>query len=54
MPYQLPKDGKIRTLEDNKISGKSQNCTELQLSAESLSKNESFVSTSEKLLKTEF
>ena len=51
MPHDLPNDLKLRISGDYEISGNSQNCIELLLSAYSSSRNDFFVSTSKNLIK---
>ena len=51
MPQELPNDLRLRILGNWEISGKSQNFIELLPSAQSSSRNESFVSTSKNSLK---
>ena len=49
--HALPNDLSLWTLENWKISGKSQNFVELESSVQSSSQNENFLNTSQKLLK---
>ena len=50
-PHEVPYDIRLRVLENQEISGKSQKCKELLPSAQSSSRNKNFASTSKNLLK---
>ena len=54
LPHELLNDLRLRIVGNQEISRKSKNCTKLKSSPYYSSKNENFVNTSEKLLKTKY